>query len=134
MTKVDSAINTFDDLQNQIVCCSQGTNYEMLIESIPGSTLKTFQGQAAVGTAVAEGADGVVAGLTSINGSKKLANTMFDAEGKPMLKYFALEDAPADEYSMAFPEGSELVAIFNTALAELQESGKLDEMIKHWLY
>ena len=134
VTKVDSAINTFDDLQNQIVCCSQGTNYEMLIESIPGSTLKTFQGQAAVGTAVAEGADGVVAGLTSINGAKKLANTMFDAEGKAMLKYFALEDAPADEYSMAFPEGSELVAIFNTALAELQESGKLDEMIKHWLY
>ncbi|MBR5224084.1 MAG: amino acid ABC transporter substrate-binding protein [Clostridia bacterium] len=134
VTKVDSAINTFDDLQNQIVCCSQGTNYEMLIESIPGATLKTFQGQAAVGTAVAEGADGVVAGLTSINGSKKLANTMFDAEGKPMLKYFALEDAPADEYSMAFPEGSELVAIFNTALAELQKSGKLDEMIKHWLY
>ena len=134
VTKVDSAINTFEDLQNQIVCCSQGTNYEMLIESIPGATLKTFQGQAAVGTAVAEGADGVVAGLTSINGSKKLANTMFDAEGKPMLKYFALEDAPADEYSMAFPEGSELVAIFNTALAELQESGKLDEMIKHWLY
>ena len=134
VTKVDSAINTFDDLQNQIVCCSQGTNYEMLIESIPGSTLKTFQGQAAVGTAVAEGADGVVAGLTSINGSKKLANTMFDANGAPMLKYFALEGAPADEYSMAFPSGSELVEIFNGALAEMQASGKLDELIKHWLY
>ena len=25
-----------------------------------------------------------VGGLTSINGSKKLANTMFDAEGKPI--------------------------------------------------
>ena len=35
---------------------------------------------------------------------------------------------------MAFPEGSELVAIFNTALAELQQNGKLDEMIKNWLY
>ena len=134
VTKVDSAINTFEDLQNQIVCCSQGTNYEMLIESIPGTTLKTFQGQAAVGTAVAEGSDGVVAGLTSINGSKKLANTMFDANGAPMLKYFALEGAPADEYSMAFPSGSELVEVFNTALAELKASGKLDEMIKHWLY
>ena len=134
VAKVDAAINTFEDLQNQTVCCSQGTNYEMLIESIPGATLKTFQGQAAVGTAVAEGADGVVAGLTSINGAKKLANTMLDTNGNPMLKYFALEDAPADEYSMAFPSGSELVEIFNGALAELQANGKLDEMIKHWLY
>ncbi len=134
VAKVDAAINTFEDLQNNIVCCSQGTNYEMLIESIPGATLKTFQGQAAVGTAVAEGADGVVAGLTSINGAKKLANTMLDAEGNAMLKYFALEDAPADEYSMAFPNGSELVALFNGALADMQESGKLDEMIKYWLY
>jgi len=134
ITKVDSAIDTFDALQNQIVCCSQGTNYEMLIESIPGATLKTFQGQAAVGTAVAEGADGVVAGLTSINGAKKLANTMFDTAGAPMLKYFALEGAPADEYRMAFPTGSELVEIVNGALAELKASGKLDEMIKGWLY
>ena len=134
ITKVDSAIDSFDALQNQIVCCSQGTNYEMLIESIPGATLKTFQGQAAVGTAVAEGADGVVAGLTSINGSKKLANTMLDTEGKPMLKYFALEGAPADEYRMAFPTGSELVEVINGALVELKASGKLDEMIKSWLY
>ena len=134
VTKVDSAINTFDDLQNQIVCCSQGTNYEMLIESIPGATLKTFQGQAAVGTAVAESADGVAAGLTSINGAKKLANTMFDANGAPLLKYFALEGAPADEYSMAFPSGSELVEVFNGALAEMKASGKLDELIKSWLY
>ena len=33
---------------------------------------------------LAEGADGVAAGLTSINGAKKLANTMFDANGAPM--------------------------------------------------
>ena len=117
VTKVDSDIASFDDLKNQIVCCSQGTNYEMLIEGIEGATLKTYQGQAAVGTAVAEGTDGVVAGLTSINGSKKLATTMLNDKGEPMLKYFPLEDARADEYSMAFPKGSELVPVFNEALA-----------------
>ena len=134
VTKADSAISTFEDLQNQIVCCSQGTNYEILIESIPGATLKTFQGQAAVGAAVDQGSDGVVAGLTSINGAKKLANTTLDANGAQTLKYFALEGAPADEYRMAFPKGSELVEVFNSALVTLQESGKLDEMIKGWLY
>ena len=43
VTKVDSDIASFDDLKNQIVCCSQGTNYEMLIEGIEGATLKTYQ-------------------------------------------------------------------------------------------
>ena len=51
VTKVDSEIASFDDLKNQIVCCSQGTNYEMIIEGIEGATLKTYQGQAAVGSA-----------------------------------------------------------------------------------
>ena len=135
IVRVDSDIDSFDDLANQIVCCSQGTNYENYIEdNIPGVTLKTFQGQAAVGTAGAEGSDGVVAGMTSINGAKKLANTMFDTEGKPMLKYFALEGASADAYSMAFPTGSELVGLVNGALAELKASGKLDELAKTWLY
>ena len=134
ITKVDSAVNTFEDLQNQIVCCSQGTNYEMLIEDIPGATLKTYQGQAAVGTAVAEATDNVVAGLTSINGAKKLATTMLDTNGNPMLKYFALDGAQADEYCMAFPKGSELVSVFNEGIQALKDSGKLDEMIQYWLY
>ena len=134
ITKVDSAVNTFEDLQNQIVCCSQGTNYEMMIEDIPGATLKTYQGQAAVGTAVAEATDNVVAGLTSINGAKKLATTMLDADGNPMLKYFALDGARADEYCMAFPKGSELVSVFNEGIQALKDSGKLDEMIQYWLY
>ena len=134
VTKIDSEIASFDDLKNQIVCCSQGTNYEMIIEGIEGATLKTYQGQAAVGTAVAEGTDGVVAGLTSINGSKKLATTMLDANGSAMLKYFALEDAPADEYCMAFPKDSELTVLFNEGIQTLQDSGKLDEMIHYWLY
>ena len=134
ITKVDSEVNSYDDLQNQIVSCSQGTNYELLIESIPGATLKTYQGQAAVGTAVAEGTDNVVAGLTSINGAKKLATTMLDTNGNPMLKYFALDGAQADEYCMAFPKGSELTAIFNEGIQALKNSGKLDELIQYWLY
>lgn len=132
---VDSAIVSFDDLKNQIVCCSQGTTYEMMIEGIEGATLKTYQGQAAVGTAVAQGADGVVAGLTSINGSKKLANTMLNADGTPMLKYFVLEgEGVADKYNIAFPKGSELVPMVNDAIQAMIDSGKMEEMVKYWLY
>ena len=132
---VDSEIASFADLQNKTVACSQGTTYELLIEGIPGATLKTFQGQAAVGNAVAEGLDGVVAGLTSINGSKKLSNTVLDADGSPKLKYFVLEgEGTADQYNIAFPKGSALVELVNGVLKELQEDGTLDALIKQWLY
>ena len=105
----------------------------MMIEDIPGTTLKTYQGQAAVGTAVAEATDGVAAGLTSINGAKKLATTMLDADGNPMLEYFALEGARADEYCMAFPKGSELTAKINDALAELKADGTLDAIVAKYI-
>ena len=68
------------------------------------------------------------------NGAKKLATTMLDADGNPMLKYFALDGAQADEYCMAFPKGSELVSVFNEGIQALKDSGKLDEMIQYWLY
>lgn len=132
---VDSAIASYNDLKGQIVCCSQGTTYEMLIEGIEGATLKTYQGQAAVGTAVAQAADGVVAGLTSINGSKKLANTMFNTDGSPMLKYFVLDsEGVADKYNIAFPKGSELVGLVNGAIQEMIDSGEMEKLVQYWLY
>ena len=132
---VDSTIASYDDLKGQVVCCSQGTTYEMLIEGIEGATLKTYQGQAAVGTAVAQASDGVVAGLTSINGSKKLANTMFSADGAPLLKYFVLDsEGVADKYNIAFPKGSELVALIDGAIQEMIDSGEMEKLVQYWLY
>ena len=132
---VASEIDSYDDLKGQIVCCSQGTTYEMLIEGIEGATLKTYQGQAAVGAAVAQAADGVVAGLTSINGSKKLANTMFAEDGSALLKYFVLDsEGVADHYNIAFPKGSELVSIINGAIQEMIDSGEMEKMVQYWLY
>ena len=132
---VDSAIASYDDLKGQIVCCSQGTTYEMLIEGIEGTQLKTYQGQAAVGAAVAQASDGVVAGLTSINGSKKLANTMLAEDGSALLKYFVLDsEGVADHYNIAFPKGSELVELFNAEIQNMIDSGEMEQMVKYWLY
>ena len=55
VTKVDSEIASFDDLKNQIVCCSQGTNYEMIIEGIEGATF-FFRWAACAACAVDESA------------------------------------------------------------------------------
>lgn len=132
---VDSEIDSYEDLKGQTICCSQGATLEQVIQGIEGATLKTYQGQSAVGLAVAQGSDGVVAGMTSINGTKKLANTVLDDNGEPLLKYFVLEyDGISDIYNIAFPKGSELKAIFDEALQEMIDSGEMGELIQKWLY
>lgn len=132
---IDSEIDSYEDLKGQVICCSQGATLEQVIQQIEGATLKTYQGQSAVGLAVAQGSDGVVAGMTSINGTKKLSNTVLDEEGNPMLKYFVLEyDGISDIYNIAFPKGSELKAIFDAALQEMIDSGEMGELIQKWLY
>ncbi len=132
---VDSEISCYDDLKGKIICCSQGATLEQVIQNIEGATLVTYQGQSAVGLAVAQQSDGVAAGMTSINGSKKLANTVLADDGTPLLKYFVLEyDGISDIYNIAFPKGSELTEVFNTALQEMIDSGEMAELIQKWLY
>ena len=132
----NSDINGFKDLEGKVICCSQGASQESLIrDGIKGARLVTYQGQSAVGLAVAEGSDGVQAGITSINGAKKLSNTMLNSDGKPMLKYFVLDyEGIADIYTIAFPKGSELLPIINGALKEMIASGEMKQLIDKWLY
>lgn len=132
----DSDIDSFEDLAGKVICCSQGASQESLIQNdIEGATLKTYQGQSAVGLAVAEGSDGVEAGITSINGAKKLSNTVLTDDGQPLLKYFVLEyDGIADIYNIAFPKGSELLPIVDEALQGMIDSGELEALINKWLY
>ncbi|NLD33798.1 MAG: amino acid ABC transporter substrate-binding protein [Clostridiales bacterium] len=134
VTLVGSPIDSPEKLEGQTIACSQGTNYENVIKGIKGTTLKTYQGQAAVGMAVAQGSDGVVAGLTSSNGSKKLVATVLGANGEALLTYFTLNEGVADQYSIAFPKGSELKDLFNAELEKMTASGLLPDLIQKWLY
>ncbi len=136
VVKADSDIDSFEDLAGKVICCSQGSTMEKVIqEEIPGATLKTYQGQSAVGLAVSQASDGVDAGITSINGSKKLATTVLDEAGNPLLKYFVLKyEGISDIYNIAFPKGSELLPIIDGALQEMIDSGEMNELITKWLY
>lgn len=132
---VDSDISDFDGLRGKTICCSQGANQESLITGELAGTLVTYQGQSAVGLAVAQGSDGVQAGITSINGAKKLSNEVVTDDGEPMLKYFVLEyEGISDIYNIAFPKGSELKPLFDEALQNMIDSGEMDELINKWLY
>ena len=136
VVRTDSDIDSFEDLEGKTICCSQGASQESLIQNdIEGATLKTYQGQSAVGLAVAEASDGVDAGITSINGAKKLSNTVLDDNGEPLLKYFVMDyEGISDVYNIAFPKGSELLPIIDEALQEMIDSGEMEELIQKWLY
>lgn len=134
LTAVGSAIDSQEKLEGQVIACSQGTNYENLINAIPGSTLKTYQGGSAVGLAVAQGSDNVVAGITSSNGCKKLVATVLGPNGETLLKYFTLNEGVADQYSIGFPKGSELKPLFDEAIQQMIDSGLMQQLIQKWLY
>lgn len=99
-------------------------------KKIDGAELKTFDGQAAVTQELIVGR--VNAAITGATACKSICE---ENEG---LSYFIIDPSQMDlgslsTYNIAFPKGSELVTIFNDALAEMKENGKLDEIISTWL-
>ncbi|MBQ6686555.1 MAG: amino acid ABC transporter substrate-binding protein [Firmicutes bacterium] len=130
LIKADSDITSVKDLNGHAVACSAGTNYENIVKSIDGAELKTFDGQAAVTQELVVGR--VSAAITGATACKKICEENAD------LDYFVLtaEDVNLNEYStynIAFPKGSELVAIFDEALTEMKEDGTIDAILTEWL-
>lgn len=125
----DSQVKSIEDLKGKKVACSAGTNYENIIKSIEGAELVTFDGQAAVTQELIMGR--VDAAITGGTASKKVAE---ENEG---LSFFIMNTdyvgIPLDTYNMAFPKGSELVSLFNTQIAKMNEEGTLNDLIIKWL-
>ena len=125
-----SEITNVSQLDGQAVACSAGTNYENIVKQIPGAELKTFDGQAAVTQELLVGRVG--AAITGATACKNICET------NPELEYFVVD---VDElnltslstYNMAFPQGSELVEIFNAALTEMLEDGTIHDILVEWL-
>ena len=130
LVREDSGITSVEQLSGKAVACSAGTNYENIIEKIEGTTLRTFDGQAAVTQEVIIGR--VDAAITGATACKSICE---ENEG---LTYFiidveALDLGSLNTYNIAFPKGSELVPIFNEALAQMKEDGTMDEIVSSWL-
>ena len=130
LVREDSGITLVEQLSGKAVACSAGTNYENIIEKIEGTTLRTFDGQAAVTQEVIIGR--VDAAITGATACKSICE---ENEG---LTYFiidveALDLGSLNTYNIAFPKGSELVPIFNEALAQMKEDGTMDAIVSSWL-
>ena len=130
LVREDSGITSVEQLSGKAVACSAGTNYENIIEKIEGTTLRTFDGQAAVTQEVIIGR--VDAAITGATACKSICE---ENEG---LTYFIIDVEALDlgslhTYNIAFPKGSELVPIFNEALAQMKEDGAMDAIVSSWL-
>lgn len=130
LVRKDAGISSVADLAGQPVACSAGTNYENIVKKIDGAELKTFDGQAAVTQELVVGR--VNAAITGATACRSICE---ENEG---LDYFIIDPSEMDlgslsTYNMAFPQGSELVAVFDAEIEKMQENGKLDEILANWL-
>lgn len=128
MCKKGENIASLDELKGKTVSASFGTTYEALAKTVEGTT------------------------VTSLNSTplviQELVNERVDAaiidasqaaeflKAQPTLEYHVLSEKevpPDDSYAIACPKGSDLVGYFNTALAEMKESGEMDELVAKWM-
>ena len=131
LTKADSGINGLSDLSGKTVACSTGTTYELVIQSIPGTTLKTYDGQAAITQELLLGR--VDASITGGVACRKVCSE------NPGLKYLIFDeseilmDSNLSEFAIAFPKGSELLPYINEELLKMKEDGSLSAILTKWL-
>lgn len=129
ISKPGSGIKTVDDLAGKKVGAATGSNFEALINSVPGAKLVSYD---------------VTVPAVSIVGTSELdalieLSTFAEIYAKDLgLEVTVIPKAVAEELagerplSIAFPKGSDLVAQFDQAILELEEEGVLDELCAKW--
>lgn len=122
----DSTIKTADDLKDKTVAVKIGTaTVDFMKAEVPSATLKLFP--------------------NIDNAFLELATNRVDAvvHDTPNVQYYAQTAGngkvkvvgsvkSGDFYGVAFPKGSELVAVVNKALAELKANGTYDQLYEKW--
>ncbi|MBQ7866780.1 MAG: amino acid ABC transporter substrate-binding protein [Clostridia bacterium] len=130
LVPAESEITSLEQLNGKAVACSAGTNYENMVKQIEGAELKTYDGQAAVTQELLVGR--VDAAITGATACKNVC------ESNPGLTYFIIDTSKLkltsrSTYNIAFPKGSENVALFDAAIEELKADGTIDAILTNWL-
>jgi len=125
-----SGIETVEDLAGKKVGAAVGTNFEALAKAIPGVEVISFDSTVpAVEIVGTKELDAIIE--LSTFGEHYAAPRGLETHviPKSVVEEF-VDDRPL---SIAFPKGSDLVPIFNKAIAELKEEGIMDEIAMKWL-
>jgi len=123
-----SSIAKAADLEKKTIGAQLGTTGSFIVEEIAGATLKTYnKGVDAVNDLLNGRLDAVII-------DKNPAQVFV---GKYSDKLIALDGAQFDfaveQYAIALPKGSSLVAEVNAALAELKKDGTFDKLVAQYI-
>lgn len=130
ISKPGSGIETVDDLAGKKVGAAAGSNFEALIQAVPGAKLVSYDSTvpavAIVGTPELDA-------LIELSTFGEHYAAPAGLESHVITKDIAEELAGDRPLAIAFPKGSDLVPIFNKAITELEEEGVLNEICAKWL-
>lgn len=124
----DSQIATADDLKNKTIGCQLGTTGMFLAEDIEGATAQTYNRAI---DAVNDLVNGRVEAVIIDKNPAEVFNTKF--EGKVKIMDGANFGFETEEYAIALPKGSDLVAQVNQALADLKADGTFDALVAQYI-
>lgn len=124
----DSQIATADDLKNKTIGCQLGTTGMFLAEDIEGVTAQTYNRAV---DAVNDLVNGRVDAVIIDKNPAEVFNTKF--EGKVKIMDGANFGFETEEYAIALPKGSDLVAQVNQALADLKADGTFDALVAQYI-
>ena len=125
---VQYVIVTADDLKNKTIGCQLGTTGMFLAEDIEGVTAQTYNRAV---DAVNDLVNGRVDAVIIDKNPAEVFNTKF--EGKVKIMDGANFGFETEEYAIALPKGSDLVAQVNQALADLKADGTFDALVAQYI-
>ncbi|MDD4833246.1 MAG: ABC transporter substrate-binding protein [Lutispora sp.] len=130
ISKPGSGIETVDDLKGKKVGAAAGSNFEALIKAVPGTKLISYDSTVPAVSIVGTPELDALIELSTF-GEHYAAPAGLEAHVIP--KTIAEELAGERPLAIAFPKGSDLVPIFDQAIAELEEEGVMNEICAKWL-
>lgn len=128
VVKQGSNIKGFADLAGEKVGAQLGSTQEKVAQTqakeIQGLTVDSRNRVNEIVQEIKTG--NLAAGVIAASVAKGFLKT------NPDLEIVSLPDQEVFDVAIAFPKGSELVPEFNKVIAEMQQSGKMDEFSKKW--
>lgn len=124
----DSKIAAAADLENKTIGVQLGTTGNFIADEIEGATVQTYnKGVDAVNDLLNGRLDAVIIDKNpAMVFTEKYADKLVALDGAQF--EFAIE-----QYAIALPKGSDLVAKVNDALAELKEDGTFDALVAQYI-
>ncbi|CAM4036992.1 ABC transporter substrate-binding protein/permease [Paenibacillus alkaliterrae] len=125
VSKKSAPLETLESLAGKLVGTQLGSTQDIFAETIEGAQLKKLNkipdliqelNSGRIDAAIVE--DAVAVEMTNANAD--------------LAMHFLPADLEENGYAIAFPKNSRLVDSFNGVLADMQESGKLDEIARKW--